>query len=1819
MIKSEKILSFSPYAYWQLHALYEVALCHNFQARGHSYNYVSCDGLFSDCDMFWEATVGPRPANACTVCQSQVKSLLQNCAIPNQWLGKYKSEEDETAARNFAKELADSELLDAVFRTYPVGAWIKSSVHTHLRINTIDLGNAKHCATLRSYIYSGAVAIACMGPMLDALQPTIMLLFNGRMSVTRIAMELAKERGIRVVCHERGLSKETLLLWENESCLALRPYSKLWQQWGDIPLSRHEVPQVTQWLLDRSHGTNLNWKPFNVQSSLGTVEGFLEANKGKKIWSLFTSSTDEIDAEPEYSSSFVTQYQWIEETVSFARGNPGIALIIRVHPNSGGKNSTGRNLEELGFFQRLQAALPANVALVMPDDKVSSYALIDRSDLGLVYGSTVALEMACRGKKVLLAARTPWMSCGSIELLTDPAGYAELLSTHAVKITHTAEAEKIATAAYRFAYAYAYRWNIPFPLVSMPDTNNGVLTAKTIDELKPGKHDCLDYCAEIVLGFRPSIPFVTAPVKKGAHEEEFEALRIGLKTLSGKPPAAPVVRVSVIIPCYNYGRYLRDCVRSVAAQTFGDFEIIIVNDGSTDNSLAVAKACAAEFSDLEIKIIDQPNAGQPAISRNNGIAQARGEFIVALDADDWIAPSFLEECVRTLDASQTLSVAFTDTVYHHANGRVEVHPTGEFTVARLRQNNQLSCCSLFRKKVWETVGGIRTNVRGYEDWDYWLAAAAAGFTGKRIAKPLFFYRAKDTGVFSETVAQDQSRRARIKLNNPTCYSAEERAQAEALLASEPAPNSLDTLRQTASAHYQAGDWAACVAACTQALELAHDDCDVLPVYADALSKTGQIPEALAAMERLIRLEPDVEDHKQMRAGFSALLTTAAPTGLVSVVIPCYNQAEFLREAVESVLAQTYTSWEILIVNDGSPDDTSAVAQSLILQHSTRTIRLIEKANGGLADARNAGIRFARGDFILPLDADDKIHPAFLAKTMALLEKNPDVSIAYTDWLYFGAHQTLRHAIDYNFERLCTKENLFTCTSLYRKAAWTAAGGYNTNMTKGLEDWDFWISCGKRGFTGKRIPEPLFFYRAKAGSMIHTVQPHVRTMFARIVLNHSDIYNTDLTENALKSFAAANLPAPKPISRGVEWLKPEKNLADFQQAMERAETAVRQQRLDEALTHIDQALRFSPDDESTRRASEIKQLLTSTGVTNPVDSPGDSTDSAPASDEFFGADEIKTIEQLIAAYAEKPTDTSTRAPLEELQQGVMNFLVTAESEKLETLFAKSFGQVFRALLKSGLTAEPPAEKSEAQLAILDEALANPDNPAGAFDLRPLLARMLCAPAHRGTAALALEKIPAWFLDDYLGYILHAPQVFVHEGEAERYHDHMLACAREIARRTRTAPNNPLTLKIAAFFASKASYIPLYFSNRNTREVAEKRAAIMEFFLAKNGAAIDFTPPKRPKSRKKIKVGYVSAHFGAQTETHVTLPSLQLDRSKFEICLFAVAINPGPVEDYARSLADSFRLLPKNYRQQVKVIREAALDVVIIGTNVTAVSNAVALIALHRLAPLQLASYCSPVSTGMRHIDGFITGTLNNYPGLQEHFTEKLHFCEGPPGCLDYTVESPGSGKTFDRASLGLADDDVVFVNAAACFKILPEMQETWAKILAAVPKSRLLLLPFNPNWSNAFPLKQFERTLTEACARHGVGRERFILAGSLPSRADVKALERVADVYLDTSPFSGSISVIDPLELGLPLVVQEGATHRSRMASALLREIGLPELITTDETAYIALAHRLGTDATYRRQLNERILAAMALRPKFINAQAYAQGLGALLESLVRVR
>ncbi|MBM3861432.1 MAG: glycosyltransferase, partial [Verrucomicrobia bacterium] len=231
-----------------------------------------------------------------------------------------------------------------------------------------------------------------------------------------------------------------------------------------------------------------------------------------------------------------------------------------------------------------------------------------------------------------------------------------------------------------------------------------------------------------------------------------------------------------------------------------------------------------------------------------------------------------------------------------------------------------------------------------------------------------------------------------------------------------------------------------------------------------------------------------------------------PTPVVSVVIPCYQQARFLPEAVKSVVEQSYTDWELIIVNDGSPDNTSVVARKLIARYPDRRIRLLEKTNGGLSDARNAGIRAGLGRYVLPLDADDRIAPPFLGQAVAMLDARPEIGFVYSHIQHSGAQNNLHRLPQFDADTIVHTDNVACVCALIRRATWEAVGGYNTAMREGYEDWDFWVGCIQQGWQGYRIPAPLFLYRKSARTMLHSANEKRERLIAQIVLNHPTLYS-----------------------------------------------------------------------------------------------------------------------------------------------------------------------------------------------------------------------------------------------------------------------------------------------------------------------------------------------------------------------------------------------------------------------------------------------------------------------------------------------------------------------------------------------------------------------------------------------------------------------------------------------------------------------------------------------------------------------------------------
>lgn len=227
-------------------------------------------------------------------------------------------------------------------------------------------------------------------------------------------------------------------------------------------------------------------------------------------------------------------------------------------------------------------------------------------------------------------------------------------------------------------------------------------------------------------------------------------------------------KISIIIPCYNYAHYLPEAFGSVIKQTFKDFEVIIVDDGSTDHSVEVAQGLIAQHADHKVRLISMPNSGNPAFPRNRGVEESSGEYILFLDADDLIMPTMLEKSCRLLDQYPDVSIASADQLYF-TEGRQWVVPLSEYNFSELINNNQMPYCCLFRRKAWEDAGGVPTDT-GYEDWDFWIICGIKGHYARRIPEPLTCYRQNEAGRYkNELLVRDTLLRAQIVCKHPELY------------------------------------------------------------------------------------------------------------------------------------------------------------------------------------------------------------------------------------------------------------------------------------------------------------------------------------------------------------------------------------------------------------------------------------------------------------------------------------------------------------------------------------------------------------------------------------------------------------------------------------------------------------------------------------------------------------------------------------------------------------------------------------------------------------------------------------------------------------------------------------------------------------------------------------------------------------------------------------------------------------------------------------------------------------------------------------------
>ncbi len=230
----------------------------------------------------------------------------------------------------------------------------------------------------------------------------------------------------------------------------------------------------------------------------------------------------------------------------------------------------------------------------------------------------------------------------------------------------------------------------------------------------------------------------------------------------------------------------------------------------------------------------------------------------------------------------------------------------------------------------------------------------------------------------------------------------------------------------------------------------------------------------------------------------------AGTPRVSVVIPCYNAGPYLAEAVDSVRAQTFKEWEIVIVDDGSTDPATHEA---LAGCGAAQARVIRTENRGLPSARNTAIAAACAPYILPLDADDRIGATLLEEAVAVLDTRPDVGIVYCQAQFFGAQSGPWPLPAFRLPDMLL-QNLIFASAMFRKADWQQVGGYKPSMKYGWEDWEFWLSLLELGRKVHCIPQPLFFYRRRPDSMTAALARHPQEQdysFGEVLRQHRRLY------------------------------------------------------------------------------------------------------------------------------------------------------------------------------------------------------------------------------------------------------------------------------------------------------------------------------------------------------------------------------------------------------------------------------------------------------------------------------------------------------------------------------------------------------------------------------------------------------------------------------------------------------------------------------------------------------------------------------------------
>jgi glycosyltransferase involved in cell wall biosynthesis len=464
--------------------------------------------------------------------------------------------------------------------------------------------------------------------------------------------------------------------------------------------------------------------------------------------------------------------------------------------------------------------------------------------------------------------------------------------------------------------------------------------------------------------------------------------------------------VSVVVPLYNYARWVEAAIESVIGQTLADWELIVVDDGSTDGGDAIAAAYVLRFPS-KIRCLSHPgrsNLGAGA-TRNLGIQHASGRYIAFLDADDIWLPSKLERQVEILDRFPEVGLTYGIFTCVDENAQPLTGPTGPYGLQGSYGDGPAG--EPFRAYEMLLEGAITappSAVMLRKDLLVDTRAFPAGMklqaedqvVWARIAKRASFYFVPEVltlyRVHTSSWSGAQSSHSVIDADV-------EFLRCVASDSPDMDPPLVDAFARSLRRYWKAPGIPAAIRLARMA--------DILRFVVTRVAVTGTVGRLASRWRRgrwqdrpqpAVTSEAIVDRTQKAESGGPSRPGRASPdrTPLVSLTIPFLNTEKYIAEAIESALAQTFDSWELLLVDDGSTDGSTRIAKEYARQWPGR-IRYLEHPgheNRGMTESRNLGLRNSRGRYIARLDSDDVLRATAFEDKVAILEANPTAGMTY---------------------------------------------------------------------------------------------------------------------------------------------------------------------------------------------------------------------------------------------------------------------------------------------------------------------------------------------------------------------------------------------------------------------------------------------------------------------------------------------------------------------------------------------------------------------------------------------------------------------------------------------------------------------------------------------------------------------------------------------------------------------------------------------------------------------------------------------------------